>query len=261
MVAAVLLAAAAWACDSVYSGGDLVSELLLAGRDPTAAARAAAMLPCVSEPLSSADAALYHRTMAAAAVRAGQGARAVAELRAVRALQPDWVPPPALLEAWARAGEASTGPRATLDDGLVDGVPTRELWLDRASIVQRLEEGQWTTRYVEAVVAAEALAFTPPSPVAFAPPARRRLVVEFRPRPSVPMVVAGSTLLLASGVAYGVHAYWRSRFIDVDDPDIDTQAELATVGNTANAALFAAWGGTVAGGGVLAGGVLRVQFR
>ncbi|MBM4367735.1 MAG: hypothetical protein FJ102_16100, partial [Deltaproteobacteria bacterium] len=64
------LLAAAWACDTAYSAADLAAELLLAARDHDAPGRAAAMLPCVTEPLAPADAALYHRTMGAAAARA-----------------------------------------------------------------------------------------------------------------------------------------------------------------------------------------------
>ncbi len=261
MVGLVTALASAWACDTAYSAADLAAELVLATRDHDAPARAAAMLPCVTEPLAPADAALYHRTMGAAAARAGDTLLAVAELRAARALLPDWTPPPHLVGPWARAGEESTGPRATIEEALVDGGLTTELWLDRASIVQRFEEGEWTTRYVGALAAVEPLAPAPEAPAAFPPASRRQAVLAFRDRPSVPLIVAGSTLLLASGVGYGVHVYWRSRFNDLDDPEIDDQTELSAVGNVANGALFAAWGGTALGGGLLAGGVLSVKFE
>ncbi len=261
MVGLVVGLASAWACDTVYSAADLAAELALAVRDHDAPARAAAMLPCVTEALAQADAALYHRTMGAAAVRAGDASLAVAELRAARALSPDWIPPPLLVGAWARAGEASTGPRAVIEEGLVDGVATTELWLDRASIVQRFEGGEWRTRYVGALASVEPLAFAPELPVDAPHASRRRAVLGFRDRPSVPLIVAGSTFLLASGVGYGVHVYWRTRFNDLDDPEIDDQTELSAVGNVANTALFSAWGATALGGGLLAGGVLSVKFE
>ncbi|MBM4367628.1 MAG: hypothetical protein FJ102_15560, partial [Deltaproteobacteria bacterium] len=168
---------------------------------------------------------------------------------------------PHLVGPWARAGEESGGPRATIDEALVDGSVTTELWLDRASIVQRFEEGEWHTHYVGALAAVEGLAVAPEAPAALPRASRRRAVLAFRDQPSVPLLVAGGTLLLASGVGYGVHLYWRTRFNDLDDPEIDDQTELSAVGNVANAALFSAWGGTALGGGLLAGGVLRVRFE
>ena len=239
------LVARAFACDDVVTADMLVSQLMMADHDGAAPARARAALPCVSEPITPLDAALYHRVMARDALTRGAELEAVAEMRAARAGDPDWTPPPSLAALFARAQPDATAPSLVMPRAIVDGVDGGAVHLDRAVIVQSLEDTEWRTRYMTCVDASMDGPMSPVTegdrlvPLAVIPPVRPTpagIHVARRKPLSVPFLITSAALGAGSIGAFGVSAVLNAQFHDLENPNVHDQDQLAVLGDGTNAA-------------------------
>ncbi len=273
----------ALACDTVVMADTLAMQLMQAQHDPEAPARARAMLPCLAEAITPLDAALYHRVMARDALVRGADSEAISEMRAARAADPAWNPSPALARLYARSEPQSAAPALASGRAVVDGVDGALVYVDRAAIVQSVEDGEWRTRYLvcvgaddpkgeEAPIPAAPIAVEPlpvePLPAAVvvaAPrplrPGHRGIRVGLRSPVSVPFVVTGAALGVGAVVAFGRSAELNAQFHDLDNAAIQDQDDLAALGAQTNVAAAAAIAGAVLGAACLAAGTVTITFH
>ena len=155
----LMLAQGAIACERDVPVSEFVSTLLAAQNDPSAATLAKAALPCLTEPITAADAALFHRVMAADSTRRGRDTEALASARSAVIANPAWLAPASLAALYARARAAPEESPIPLGvETRVDGQVGMGLHADRPAIVQTPANGGMVTRYIVPGVAAPAVA-------------------------------------------------------------------------------------------------------
>ncbi len=255
--ALILLSARAYAdCGAAPTLPDLVDLARRARLDGDAGTLLATRLACLREPLDRLDAVLLHHGLAMAAWQRRDGPVLAAELRAVQALDPAWRPPGTMLAAWTAMPPAEAGGSLPWE-GLVDG-EAGPLPLDRATIAQRLENGEWETRLLVPMV-------EPPAGLAVPAERTRRVPtpvhVRITPKPHVAPLVVGAGLGVASLVAFGMSVAWTEEFHDLDNPAVRTEADLVDLGNRANAMSGASFGLGVLSLGCFGGAFVTFEVR
>ena len=256
----LLLVAAALACEDPVPSAELVAELTRAEHDPEVPARVRSWLPCVTDRVLPADAALLHRVFAMDAWRRGDTTLALVEMRAAHAADPGWPAPLLWQPRWARAAEPTAAGGAVTPGTVVDGVDDAPIYVDRAAIVQSFEGGSWRTRYLILAESAD-LAELEGAPIAPPPVHGSRLFVRPRPTSKSPLLVAGGACLAVGVASWATSAVWNAQFHDLDAPGIKNQDELADLGNRTNVAAGVAAGLGVTGAGLLFAGFYTVQFE
>ncbi len=243
--------------------------------------RAFAELPCLAEPLTPVDAAAVHRVDAYRAFLADDPEGTRAAFRAVRALTPAWRLPTslatednplrALFEEAVGDGGQTAAIAAPPDAAylLVDGLRTLEHPTDRPAVVQVVDERgaiAWTGMLQDGVAAPDwvalglapapvaELALDPPGPDVLAEAPMEQATTPRRHRATLPLAASAGVAALAAGGLYTVAAIGHAAYLDPDNPDIQTDAELDALRirtNTA-ASLSVGFGVAAVGLGTLA---------
>lgn len=242
------VATARAACDAPADIGTLsaaapTAQLAMASLDSDGFAKAVAdardSLPCLAQPLTPLDAASYHGLMALAAFADGDEDAAQLSFAAAIVATPDFRLPAMIapeggdldaLLGYARALDTSETVALAPYDGvlLVDGSRAFLRPVHRPYILQ-LVGPRGDVRATYYLLGSDPVpAYDPP------PTLGRRLLPEFRPRPSAPFAVAAGATALAAGGMYWLGAESHARYMDPTTPYGDlpglqtrTNAELA----------------------------------
>ena len=231
--------------EAMQGFGAMDGERFAAAQD-----RAAALLPCLSEPLAPTEAAAFHGMMALGAFLQQDDAGAVNSFRAAIAadltytLPRDLVPDGHPILVQIQVASSLTGsipislPDLSPDSITVDGGPATSAPTDRPAVLQRLSSDGAVrdTVYLPAGVALPSWA--PPTPLVADPlPADHR--------PPVLLALGAGASLAASGVCYGLARRAHDSFVSPetatgypDDPAaLRTQANSLTWASIGTAAL------------------------
>ena len=264
VVVSCVAAALSWAqlahaaCLTNSSGAELDERLLAAEAayadlDPQAFGRAlddaSLLLPCLSDVLSPAMSAQYHRLRGLRYYATGEQESALHALQAARTLEPGYVFPDELLppdHALRRTFETlpttesrtERPPQPAAADLVFDGVPGPRRPVERATLVQLVDPDGAVSQ------------------TAWVPPDAELPTYRARPRARNRLLAVSSTLLVASAGLYG--AAWTTH-APFDDPAVDDIAVLESI--QARSRTLSALSGAAlvlgASGGVIAFTVVR----
>ena len=214
-----------------------------------ARAQALEHIPCLGEPVTTDTAAAFHRMMAMAAFSQGDEPGTLAEFHAARRLQPGYTIPEdvapeghPLVDLYQRSVDAAEG---SLDPTIpplggwvtVDGVRGAPRPTGISTILQSFEADEAIDRTTYLLPGDSTPSFGP-MPIDELRRQRRRYALGG----------SSAAAIVASGVLYGLSWSSHARFMDTDDPLVDSQ--LPTQRNTTNTLFFASLGAGAVGVGL-----------
>lgn len=244
--------------------------------------RAHDLLPCLEDVLSKADVAALYRIDALEDYLAGDSEAARDHFASALGIQPYYKLSSALAvegnplqELYDEARTAVGGPTAVVTPPVgallyVDGVRSDHRPAARAALLQMTAQNGavlWTalTTLDEPLPDAEALGLPPAPPMmatgsssnGLSTAQREPLEVDL---PTAPFAIASGVLAVSTAVLLGTAMSAKSAYVDPDNPDVTTQADLDALKRRANTTSWASLGTGLAAAGLGATAVVTVAF-